>query len=145
MRLSSILLGGRSFFKEDGIRQTVKKCSYFVPSTENIDSSDLLLIFKTSTQQTWLVFTEQRVYFVLDDIRQTDPEVRWRRIKDKLVTGNRVAIDLKLEGKSEKTGRINIGRMNKGFFYTKHLFLGSSIKKRIYTLIEKHMLGQSST
>lgn len=145
MRLSEVLLGSREFYQEEGIRDAVVNCPYFDSSVENIEKADLLLIFKTSTQQSWLVFTEQRIYFVLDDKGETKPDVRWRRVKDHLVADNRVTIDLKLENKSGKTGRVNIGRMNKGFLYTKGLFESNSIKNAIYSLIEKHMLQRENT
>ena len=145
MSFATFLLGGRGVFTENEIRAAVKKCPYFDSAIENIDTSDILMIFKTSSQQSWLVFTEQRVYFVLDDKNETQPDVRWRRVKEKLVADGRVLINLKLEDKSEETGRVNIGKMNKGFLYSKRLFYEVGIKKRIYELITKHMLNQSNT
>ncbi len=118
MKISEMLTGARSFFNKEDVIQAVKECAYFDISTENIDNCDLLLIFKTSSQQSWLVFTEQRIYFVLDDKKQTKPDVLWRRVRDHLVADGRVVINLKLDDKSDRTGRVNIGQMNKGFLYT---------------------------
>lgn len=140
MRLSEILLGARPFASGDDILSAVRSCLYFEPKEEDISEADLLLIFQTSSQQSWLVFTSERIYFVLDDIRNSAPQVRWRRVKEKLVDRGRVIIDIKLEDKSDSTGRINIGRMNKGFLYSKHLFVNSNIKGDIYKLIKHHML-----
>ena len=81
---------------------------------------------------------------MLDDLSYGWPEVKWRRVKDHLVKDGRVIIDLKLDDRSEKTGRVSIGRMNKGFLYTKSLFLESGIKGSIYSLIKSQMLESNN-
>ena len=141
MKLWEVLRGARPFAEEDEIRESIQKCEYYDPESERIENASLLLIFSTSSQKSWLVCTSQRLYFVLDDLSYGWPEVRWRRVKDKLVKDGRIIIDLKVEDRSEKTGRLSIGRMNKGFLYTKSLFSESGIKGSIYSLIENQMLG----
>ncbi len=140
MSLWEALRGARPFAEESEIRDTVRKCQYFEQEIEKIETASLLLIFSTSSQKSWLVCTSERLYFVLDDLSFGWPEVRWRRVKDKLIRDGRVVIDIKLEDRSKSTGRINIGRMNKGFLYTKSLFSASGIKGSIYSLIENQML-----
>ena len=143
MKLWEVLRGARPFADEHDIRESVQKCEYYDPKSENINSASLLLIFATSNQRSWLVCTSKRLYFVLDDLSFGWPEVRWRRVKDRLITEGRIIIDLKLEDRTEKTGKIYIGRMNKGFLYSKALFLEPGIKGSIYSLIESQMLGSN--
>lgn len=144
MKLWEVLRGARPFADKNEIRESVRKCEYYDSKVERIESSSLLLIFSTSSQKSWLVCTSQRLYFVLDDLSYGRPEVKWRRVKDHLVKDGRVFIDLKLDDRSEKTGRVSIGRMNKGFLYTKALFLESGIKGGIYSLIKSQMLESNN-
>ena len=140
MKVSEILLGGRPFFSESEIVHAVDKSAFFDPEKEDLSKADLLRIFKTSTQQSWLVFTNEKMYFVLDDMNDRAPDVRWTKYKDRIVQDDHVILDLKLEDKTEKTGRVNIGQMKKGFLYSKRFFEGLGINARIYDLIVKHML-----
>ena len=144
MKLWEVLRGARPFADKNEIRESVSKCEYYDSTVERIESSSLLLIFSTSSQKSWLVCTSQRLYFVLDDLSYGWPEVKWRRVKDHLVKDGRVIIDLKLDDRSEKTGRVSIGRMNKGFLYTKALFQESGIKGSIYSLIKSQMLNSNN-
>ena len=139
MKLWEVLRGARPFSDEHEIRESVRKCKYYDKEIERIESSSLLLIFSTSSQKSWLVCTSQRLYFVLDDLSYGWSEVKWRRAKEHLIKDSRIIVDLKLEERSEKTGRLSIGRMNKGFLYTKSLFTESGIKDSISSLIENQM------
>lgn len=140
MKVSEILLGGRPFFSASEIANAVNKSTFFDPEKEDLSEADLLRIFKTSTQQSWLVFTNEKMYFVLDDMKDKAPDVRWTTYKDRIVQDDRVIVDLKLEDKTEKTGRISIGQMKKGFLYSKRFFEGLDINARIFNLITKNML-----
>jgi hypothetical protein len=144
MKLWEVLRGARPFADEHEIRESVRKCEYYDPEAERIETSSQLLIFSTSSQKSWLVCTSQRLYFVLDDLSSSGPEIKWRRVKDYLIKDSRVIIDLKLEERSEKTGRVSIGRMNKGFLYTKSLFTEPGIKGSIYSLIKNQLIASKN-
>ncbi|USD20200.1 hypothetical protein MJO52_14055 [Microbulbifer variabilis] len=141
MKLSQLLLGARKFASQTRILKVLKSSEYFDHSSENIKEVTLLLIFKTSTQRSWLAFSNHKIYFILDDLSRELPEVRWRRIRQNIISNNRITLDLKLEEFTENTGRVNIGRMNKGFLYSKSLFLNEGIKKMIFKLIQEKMLN----
>lgn len=142
MKLWEVLRGARPFAVEQEIREVVNCCQYFESQSEKIEQASLLLIFSTSSQKSWLVCTSKRLYFVLDDLTVKSPEVKWRRIKERLIKEGRIIIDLKIEDQSENTGKVFIGNMNKGFLYTKSLFLEVGIKGSIYSLIKDQMCGQ---
>ena len=76
MTLVESLLGYRSFSSEPEIRRSIEQSKYYDASKESPEDAGSLLIFDTSRQHTWLVATGERLYFVLDDVRQPAPRVR---------------------------------------------------------------------
>ena len=59
MKLWEVLRGARPFADKHEIRESVRKCEYYDPEIERIESSSLLLIFSTSSHNSWLVCTSQ--------------------------------------------------------------------------------------
>lgn len=82
---------------------------------------DYLLIFSTSSQHTWLIFSNKNVLCVLDDIRKRDNEklIQWKqKLQD--------CRQLSTVHNTSETGRLNIG-VRTGWLYSYELFSNESI------------------
>ncbi|EJI85276.1 hypothetical protein AEST_19330 [Alishewanella aestuarii B11] len=143
MSLVRMLLGRRDFYQTEDVIEAVKTYEHFSAENENLTQAEALLVFKSDVQQCWLIFTSERMYFVIDDSEKNLLKVLWARDRDKSVKDNRIHLDLKSEDLSNKTGKVLIGNMNKGFMYTKSLFAGASITGKILKALNKHFLDES--
>lgn len=134
------LLGRREFSPESEIIKSVKKFERFQQG-ELLNTINTLLIFKSETQQCWLVFTSQRMYYVIDDIDKDIIKTLWARDKEKLIIDGQIALHLKEEDYSRESGKLYFGKMNNGILFTKSLFRNKSISGTILSLLEKHILN----
>ncbi len=134
------LLGRSSFNAKDKVIASIKSFERYNGS-ELTQDADALLIFKSETQQCWLVFTNLRIYFVIDDTEQSVLKALWAREKENLVINGRISLHLKEETHSKTTGRLLFGNMNNSILYTKSLFQSISISGAILALANKHFLG----
>ena len=102
-----------------------------LPASQYFTGGSPLLIFATSRQQTWLVLAGERLYFVLDDIRRSEPQIKRSVLLDDLkFQDGRVAVDVR--PKSATTGLVDVGLRRRGWLYSKRLFPHeSSIKDTI--------------
>ncbi|MBF4281033.1 hypothetical protein EAY27_28560, partial [Vibrio anguillarum] len=66
----NFLLGRSSFHKKKQVIDSIREFDRF-DDAEGVEEADALLIFKSDTQQCWLVFTSLRMYFVIDDAEQS--------------------------------------------------------------------------
>ena len=122
MSLVESLLGYRSFSSEPEIRRSIEQSKYYDASKESPENAGSLLIFDTSRQHTWLVATGERLYFILDDVRQPAPRIRRsvRRDDLKALPDGKVAVTTR--PKSDRTGLVDVGLRRRGWLYSKRLF-----------------------
>lgn len=139
MKLLNIALGYRDFLSKSEIINNIEKSKNYKPDQESPDSSEALLIFKTSKQQTWIVCSTQRLYIMLDDVRKDRPSINKSISKNRLVANSQLSADIVEKDKSEKSGRLLIGDMPKGYLFTKSIFANDSIVNAVSTLITKQM------
>lgn len=133
------LLGRREFSSEPEIINSIKDFERFQPD-ELLNKVSTLLIFKSEIQQCWLVFTSQRMYFVIDDIDKDIIKTLWARDKENLIVDGKIALHLKEENLSRESGKLYFGKMNNGILFTKSLFRNKSISGTILSLLGKHFL-----
>ncbi|TOM79811.1 hypothetical protein, partial [Vibrio parahaemolyticus] len=88
------------------------------------------------------VFTNLRMYFVIDDSEQSLLKTLWARDKENIVVNGRVNLHLKEERQSKETGRLYFGKMNNSILYTYSLFSNSSPSGVILALANKHFIDQ---
>jgi hypothetical protein len=140
MKISSIVLGRRDFYSKEEIIDFARNSKNYNPEEENIHDAEALMIFQTSNQQTWMVSTNQRLYCILDDIRNDEPNINWSLAKERLSDGEQVTIAIKSRDKSEKTGLVDIGPEHKNWLFSKQLFKEQNVDKSIRQLIKNKML-----
>ena len=129
----------------EGIAHSISNSKNFNPEVENPGEADALLIFSTAKQQAWLVATSERLYGVVDDLRKEKPRISWSIPKRKLVTGESVSTRLISRDKNERSGLIDIGDACTNWLYTKRLFVDDHINRRVRSLIERKMIGQTNS
>ncbi len=122
MNLIESLLGYRPFSSGLEIRESIMKSRGRDAPSEPLDDTNSLLIFETSRQHTWLVATSDSLYFVLDDIRMPEPQIKRavRRHELKARDDGTVAVDTR--SKSTSTGLVDVGLRRRGWLYSKGLF-----------------------
>ena len=105
-----------------------------VPASKYSTGGRPLLIFATSRQQTWLVLAGERLYFVLDDIRRSEPQIKKSvLLKDLKLQDGEIAVDVR--PKSATTGLLDVGLRRRGWLYSKRLFAQeSSIESAVHDL-----------
>lgn len=133
----NFLLGRSEFNSKSKIINSVRDFDRYT-NDEKLDCADSLLVFKSETQQCWLVFTSQRMYFIVDDIEKGILKVLWARDKDNLSTEMEVSLHLKEENYSRETGKLFFGKMNNSILFTKSLFVNKSISGTILSLMKKN-------
>lgn len=135
---------GRSEFKSK--QSVVESICYFekYEDSELLEEASTLLIFKNETQQCWLVFTNARIYFVLNDTEKSLLKALWARDKENLVSNGRINLHLKEEKYSKETGKLFFGKMNNSILYTYSLFNSQSISASILSLAQHHFIKQQS-
>jgi|GEM_PF-1977045 hypothetical protein len=136
------LLGRSNFHDKVQVINCIKDFEKF-DNSELLEDASALLIFKNDTQQCWLVFTNLRVYFVIDDTEKSILKALWARDKDNLISDGRVNLHLKEEKHSKETGKILFGNMNNSVLYTYSLFKGVGIAGTILSLMNKHFVDDS--
>lgn len=137
----SYLLGRSDFHKKEQVINAVRHFERF-DNSEKLENASALLIFKNQTQQCWLVFTNRRFYFVVDDTEKPLLKALWARDKDNLIIDGRVNLHLKEEQYSKETGKLLFGNMNNSLLYTYSLFNGIGIAGTILSLAQKHFVDE---
>ena len=122
MSLVESLLGYRSFVSEPEIRRSIEQSPYFDASKESPEDAGSLLIFDTSRQHTWLVATGDRLYFILDDVRQPAPRIRRSVPRNELRVQPDGGVAVMTRPKSVHAGLVDIGLRKRGWLYSKSLF-----------------------
>lgn len=117
----------RDFLTEAAVKRHISASVNY--KGESPKSAKSLLIFRTSTQQTWLISTPVRLYCILDDRRKADAHIQWS-----MPIGRARSASLRKKDYREKTGMVDIGE-RKNYLYTKELFSDSDIISELKELI----------
>ena len=116
------ILGYRDFHKRNEIIEFIK--NKFNPTDkEKIESSEEIILFRTSRQQTWLIVSNTTVYCILDDKEKKSILFKWKMNKEELIdsVGN-FNLNISTGDYKGNTGTINFGEQHKGWLYSKKLF-----------------------
>lgn len=105
-------------------------------SNETFEKCEMLLIFDTKKQRTWLLATNQAFYCVIDVLEKPQPALLWRIKKDKLISNNGLNVQMRIEDNSATTGRIFIND-KKPRLFNYRLFTDSPIEQRIKSMLVK--------
>ena len=136
--IGTFLLGPGNFRTQDEIKEIVRTDPRFDHSAELFQDLGALLIFKTSTQQTWLVASNMRLYCVLDDIKNRFTQLQWALPRGELVSpAGQLVVHIRWRDRSASVGLLDIGK-HAGWLYSKRLF-DEPPDKRISELIQKAM------
>lgn len=128
MSLANFLLGRRTFCPEHKIIEQIERSKNY--RDDLVDgSAHALLIFDTSNQHTWMVCSTIRLYFILDDIRKSEPQIQW--------STKQIPPKVSLDTKSERTGVIRLNDRPRGWLYSKRLFAAVPIETQIENLVTK--------
>jgi hypothetical protein len=134
------VLGQRDFYSEQQIKESIRDSKNFDPTKENPSDADALLIFETSKQQTWIVSTSERLYCILDDIREEKPHINWSMQRDRVLSQDQLLLEIETKEHTNTTGLVDIGTDHKNWLYSKKLFASKSVDENIRELIKKQML-----
>jgi hypothetical protein len=129
------LLGLRDFWEANRI------ISLAMPAT-GAQNGEPLLLFATSKQHTWLVCFTTELCCVMDDVRRSAPDVRWRMNRDELMEGSALKIAITTEDFRPVTGKLNFGPYHRGWLYSVGLFQDKKAEDAVRELIERNMSQQ---
>jgi len=107
---------------------------------EDPDRANVLLIFSTSKQRTYLVATELRLYCILDDNRKPEPHVNWSLPRDQVAGDEAPILDLETRDKTDRTGLIDIGGRHKQWLFSRDLFVQQPIETQVADLVTRSMI-----
>jgi hypothetical protein len=132
MELRKILLGRDDFKSRDEIVDVLRNSG--TATGDDLASAETLLIFQTSSQQTWLVATNRALYCVLDDLNKNSTNVQWavssadlHRVGDHLAEVS--ALD-----KNDRVGLLNVGK-HTNWLYSKKLFANDNVVNRLSRMV----------
>jgi len=141
MSIASFLLGRRPFAEKSDIIEFVKNSKDYGPEKEDLSKADALLIFQTSKQQTWLVSSSERLYCILDDLREDKPHINWSMPKETIISLGKINLPIKSRDETINSGLVDIGPRHTNWYFSKRLFSKVPIEKSIYDLMQKTMLN----
>ncbi len=140
MRVSNLFDSVANFHSEQEVQQFIVHSKNYDAGKESPIDAGALVIFETSKQKTWLVTTQERLYCILDDIREPAMHINWSIRKNLVVSDNSVKLDIKTKDNTAVTGRIDIGENHKNWLYSKSLFKKRDISSEIGKLITTNMI-----
>jgi hypothetical protein len=120
-------LGLRPFTDSESIASLITTDKDYNASKEPLNETRALLIFSTSTQQTWLIFSPLRIYCILDDRERENPVLRWSMDLPDVLEA-----PIKVKEYSAVSGALDIGE-RKDWLYSKRLFPEQDIKNVVLT------------
>jgi len=132
-----LLLGRNDFKSADEIVRLINE-TVSHGSREQIEQAETLLIFQTSRRQSWLVGTNQRLYYVLDDLNNGFTKVQWILPKEQLVKNGRIDVKVATRTKTDETGLLDIGERH-GWLFSKRLFAERDLVEKIQDVILRKM------
>ena len=140
MRLSDFFSNRSDFASESDIKKTIRKSKNFDEAKESPIQSAALLLFATSRQQTWLVCTPERLYCILDDLKNPRPKVNWSMKREDIVSEGKVTVSLRAHSRTEKTGSVDISQLHQRWLFSHKLFKDGDVVEKIRLLIANQML-----
>lgn len=143
MSLSKLALGYRDFCSEARIRESIRESKHFNSGNESPPRSSCLLIFRTASQQTWLVTTPVRLYVVLDDIRKEGPKVIRSIPSNSLFHEDGspkmgIKVHSRLHGYSEGIGGLEFENY-RNLLFSHKLFRDATVEERVTELLKERM------
>ncbi len=126
MELLNSIIGYRDFASEQEIKAHIKKSPSYSLEEEN-DEKNLMLLFHTTKQKTWIVASKMRLYCILDDVRKERPKITWSIPKVDIIEEEDLKIEIKARNRIQKkrTGSIDFGEDHQRWLYSRDL-LGNS-------------------
>jgi len=120
MRLSD-LFDKNAFFKpEIYIKEYIKNSKNY--EGESTSNANVLKFFSTSKQRTYLVFTDKKVYCILDDNRKSKPNINWSEKLTEYFKRDNIDKVITTKDKTDNTGLVDFGQKHKNWLFTKSLF-----------------------
>jgi len=128
------LFDSDAFFRhEERIKKWIENSKNYADEEPN--SAQLLRIFSTSKQRTYLVSTPKRMYCILDDSRKDNPHINWSIARNEVEKDGKVIVPISTSDKTDNTGLVDIGPKHKNWLFTKALFRKTSVVDSIAKLI----------
>ncbi len=139
MRLVMLLMKRDRFQTEDQIKKHIVHSKKHRPGQENPAEAELMCLFKSSRQQTWLVSTSHCVYFIVDDLKKDAPHISWSRRKEQLLDhkSRKPKFNIFPTPQNKRTGRVNLqlGDTVKGWLYSRSMYDEPAVKSYVSKLI----------
>ena len=134
---ASVLLGRRSLNDEEGIKELLASTKEFTKNSDVLTDANVLKIFETKLQRTWLISTASNIYCVLDDVRKVEPKLKWHEDKSQLALEANDTLEVDYDW-SKNSGKVDIGPKHKGWLFSHELFEDSkSLVNVISPLLKK--------
>ncbi len=76
-----------------------------------------------------MVCSTKRLYFILDDIRKSEPQIQW--------STKQIPPKVSLDTKSDRTGIVRLNDRPRGWLYSMRLFATVPIEAQIENLVNK--------
>lgn len=132
MELRKILLGRGDFKSREEIIAVLKDSGGV--TDDDLANAETLLIFQTSSQQTWLVATNRALYCVLDDLNKDSTTVQWAiSSADLHRVGDHLA-GVSARDKNDRVGLLNVGN-HRNWLYSKKLFASDNVVNRLSRMV----------
>jgi len=103
-------------------------------AADSFSDADMLLIFETKTQHTWLIATHAALYCVIDNRRQSYPRLLWRIPRDEVIKDGQIILQINEAMLTDRDNYLIIGRMRPRKF-TKALFRSLPVKDSIENML----------
>lgn len=121
----------REFLAQSTVRALLEKTN---GAAEDFMRSEMLLIFDTRTQHTWLVATKAALYCVFDNRRQTHARRLWRIARSDIEMDGRITLQISEAELTDRDGYLIIdGKRPRKF--TRLLFKTLTIKESIENML----------
>lgn len=124
-----------NFVDENLIKKYIVESKYFNPDEEDIKSVGQLLILETDIQKTYLISSNKRLYFIVDDIRRQKPHVNWSIDKSDIIANGHLTAPIEAKRKTSKAGILNIGNKFTNGLYSTDLFTEETLTVRLQELL----------
>lgn len=127
----------RSFASPKDIETSIEKFTGFQRGEEPSANRELLLIFESSKQRTWLVATKQALYCVIDLLSEPEPRARWRIGREHIFSNkDGVFLSIQTEKYSDSAGHLVIDE-KRPRLYSRRLFTDFPVEQRVKSLLLK--------
>jgi hypothetical protein len=121
----------RDFFPLSEIKSLIAEKRHLSPS--EISSAEGLMIFQTRRQITWLIFSPEWLFCVIDAVSDHRPRLLWSLNKEAIVNASGdITLSMTVLPDTENTGRLLIGEKSPRKFS-----LSSSFKRQLLTQYDR--------